>query len=106
MTDEMKLLRAFIEASGYDIKVIVNVKEGQTVVSKRAVYGNQTFADVEYKVTKKKIKIADNECAANERVRYDNYLSSLQECYVSGAMSFKDFTSDLKKLLKGKNEKI
>ena len=57
MNNTDKLLRAFIEASGYEIEETVTILDGQTVTEKGVTYGNQTVTSIDYKVTK---KVADS----------------------------------------------
>tara|TARA_R110000850_G_C9746972_1_gene445014 strand:+ start:200 stop:583 length:384 start_codon:yes stop_codon:yes gene_type:complete len=60
MNNTDKLLRAFIEASGYEIEEVVTILDGQTVTEKGVTYGNQTVTSIDYKVTKKSSVKGDN----------------------------------------------
>jgi len=95
MTNEMKLLRAFIEASGFDIKEIDNATYGEVVpIGKMAIgCGNKQwkyFPDesvykevlgvVDYKVTKKKVdhsfdlKQGENYIVDSKGIYKDEYI--------------------------------
>ena len=66
MTNEMKLLRAFIEASGYEIERITSTSLDGVRFSDDNPYHlidanriNDVVTDVEYKVTKKQNPVQD-----------------------------------------------
>ena len=56
MNNTDKLLRAFIEASGYEIQEVTTIKDGQSVSENDVIYGNVTTTTTDYKVTKSKLQ--------------------------------------------------
>lgn len=77
MTNEMKLLRAFIEASGYEIERITSTSLDGVRFSDDNPYHlidanriNDVVTDVECKVTKKQSPVQDRIDAAREVERY------------------------------------